>query len=134
MCPMSQFRTSPWRAVSLAGLLTLSFVGCRKTVQAYPDELAGVGVVLQSTAAGHAISRVVAGGPAANAGLQVGDRIVMINGEAVEGKPLANVVDALRGRDGTAVVVRVQGTQGSDVTVTLTRQRLTRSGSDYEVK
>jgi carboxyl-terminal processing protease len=128
---MTLFRTSPWRDAILAGLLALSLVACRKTVQAYPDEFVGVGIVLQTTPTGHVISRVIAGGPAASAGLQVGDQIRTINGEPVEGKTLPTVVDALRGKDGSAVVVGVHSTQGSDVTVTLTRQRLARNGTDY---
>jgi C-terminal processing protease CtpA/Prc len=59
--------------------------------------------------------------------------VLAINGESVQGKTLATVVDALRGKDGSPVVVRVHSTKGNEVTVTLTRQKLARNGSDYSV-
>jgi C-terminal processing protease CtpA/Prc len=102
-----------------------------KTLQAYPDELAGVGIVVKAAPEGHTVAKVIADGPAASAGIEEGDRLLAINGISTTGKPLASVVDLLRGKAGTSVVVRTNGKHG-EVTATLTRRLLARNGSsDY---
>ena len=107
-------------------------VACEnKTLQAYPDELAGVGIVVKAAPEGHTVAKVIPEGPAAGAGIEEGDKLLAINGVATTGKPLASIVDLLRGKAGTSVVVRTTGKHG-EMTTTLTRRLLARNGaSDY---
>ena len=112
--------------------LACAIASCQgQTLQAYPDELAGVGIVVQSSGQGHTITKIVADGPAAVAGLQVGDRIVSVDGRSTVGQPLAEVIESLRGKAGTSVEVRTTGPRG-ELTTTLHRRLLARaSGGTY---
>ncbi|MFI5246838.1 MAG: PDZ domain-containing protein, partial [Gemmatimonadales bacterium] len=88
---MASALTSRRGATLWLGALLLLTLDCKRAIQSYPNAVGGVGVVVQTTGNGHAIARVVSGGPAAGAGLQVGDRILAVNGESTEGKPLASI-------------------------------------------
>lgn len=110
--------------------LVAALSACSEPMQAYPDELAGVGLVLQTEANGQTVKEVIANGPAATAGVTVGDQVLAVDGEATSGKTLAEVVHALRGKAGTTVSLRLRGAHG-DVTTALTRRVLTKHGSDY---
>ncbi len=74
------------------------------------------------------VTRVRAGSPAASAGIRAGDRLRSVDGEKVDGRPVAEVVSLLRGdaKDataGTAVKVGLErGTRAWDLT--LRRARL----------
>lgn len=58
----------------------------------------GVGLWVRQTAGGRTeVSRVQAGGPAARAGIAVGDRLRAIDGGATRGRPVTEVVARLRG-------------------------------------
>jgi carboxyl-terminal processing protease len=71
---------------------------------------------------------ILEGGPADHAGVKAGDLIESVDGVPVEGMPLAQVVDRLRGEEGTDVLVRCRrpGTD-EDFTRTMTRGRLPRA-------
>ncbi len=73
------------------------------------DTFGGIGVVLDfEGASGRApISRVLAGGPAAAAGLQAGDAVTAVDGRPVAELGGTGMRDALRGKIGTAVRVDV---------------------------
>lgn len=102
-----------------------------RTLQAYPDQLAGVGIVIKAAPEGHTVAKVIPEGPAAGAGIEEGDKLVAINGIPTSGKQLAAIVELLRGKAGTSVVVRTVGKHG-EMTTTLTRKLLARNGaSDY---
>lgn len=129
---MSVPRASVRRLLLAALLLTAA---CEpRLIQAYPDELAGIGVVVQVVAEGHVISRVVSGGPAETAGLHVGDRLLAIDGKTTDGRSLASIVESLRGREGSAVVLKVASSGQSDNQVTVTRKLLARNGHDYQAR
>jgi carboxyl-terminal processing protease len=127
----SRTRQSDWQGLVLAALVC-AIVACRgTTLQAYPDQLVGIGVVIKALPEGHTVTTVVADGPAATAGIEAGDRIVAINGQPTEGKSLASVVESLRGKAGTSVQVRTVGRRG-EVTTVVTRRMLARNGgSEY---
>jgi carboxyl-terminal processing protease len=61
-------------------------------------------------------------GPAGRAGIKKGDVLVSVEGEPTKGKPLTEVVDRLRGPEGTMVTVGVK-TPPSDEVRTLTLRR-----------
>lgn len=127
-------RASRRVALLMAIAFLLAATACRsKTIQAYPDELAGIGVVLQAAPQGPTVQRIVLGGPADLAGLREGDRVVAVDGEATAGRSLASVVDMLRGRDGTEVRVAVDNHAGRSV-IAVRRRLLAREGDGYRTK
>jgi carboxyl-terminal processing protease len=71
-------------------------------------EIVGVGVEITFAADVLVVVNALPGGPAALAGLQAGDRILAIDGARVQGLPLVEVVDKIRGAAGTEVDLFVQ--------------------------
>lgn len=110
----------------------VAMAGCSdKTIEAYPAQLAGIGVVVKSSRGQHVVEEVIDGGPAAQAGLVAGARIVEVDGAPTKGRTLASVVDQLRGPDGSNVELRVQSATGV-VTLSLKRGVLARgTGKAY---
>ncbi|MDZ4837882.1 MAG: S41 family peptidase [Candidatus Melainabacteria bacterium] len=66
------------------------------------------------------IDKVFEGGPAGNAGIQVGDAIKSANGVDLKDKKIQDVVAQLKGQPGTSVKLVIQ-TDGVDRTVDVTR-------------
>lgn len=83
----------------------------------------GIGVGLQQTAGGVQIGEVMRYSAAEEAGLQIGDLIVKIDGEDVSGAETADVASKLRGQEGTTVSVTVRR-QGRDIMVSITRRQI----------
>ena len=83
----------------------------------------GIGVGLQQTAGGVQIGEVMRYSAAEEAGLQIGDLIVKIDGEDVSGAETADVASRLRGQEGTTVSMTVRR-QGRDITVSITRRQI----------
>jgi carboxyl-terminal processing protease len=80
------------------------------------------------------IMGVMEGGPAERAGIKQGDLFESVDGVPTRGRKLREVVDQIRGEEGTDLTVRVctpapKGVKGDDVvrTLTLTRRRLFRA-------
>jgi carboxyl-terminal processing protease len=72
-----------------------------------------------------AMSEVFAGGPADRAGAKLGDLIEQINGTDTKGMDLREVVDRLRGEDGTDVTIKVRQPKESKLrTMKITRGQL----------
>jgi carboxyl-terminal processing protease len=72
-------------------------------------KIGGIGAVVSLTTAGDAhIDRVIAGGPAARAGLAAGDAIVAIDGKSAHDLGATGLRDALRGKIGTSVAVEIE--------------------------
>jgi hypothetical protein len=72
-------------------------------------DLAGIGVVLALHGDdGLAVAQVVPGGGAAEAGLTVGDVVLQVDGEPVTELGFGGAVEAIRGPEGTFVVLRVR--------------------------
>ncbi|MFD6468017.1 S41 family peptidase [Streptomyces goshikiensis] len=69
------------------------------------------------------VERVQPGGPAARAGLRAGDRLLSVDGHAVTGLAVADVVALLRGAAGTPAVLCLSR-DGADFTETLRREQL----------
>lgn len=88
-------------------------------------EFFGIGATLGpgKNGKGATILQLIRGLPAYTAGLQVGDSIVEVNGEAVDTLTSSQIVSKIRGPKDTQVTVGVQR-GGSDVTV---RYKMTRS-------
>ncbi len=71
-------------------------------------DLAGIGAVLAAQGDGLALVQVVPGGGAAEAGLRRGDVIVQVDGQPVTDLGMGGAVDAIRGPEGTQVILRVR--------------------------
>ncbi len=83
----------------------------------------GVGIgVLLVPGYGIRILEVFEGTPAADAGLQAGDVVVAVNGEAVEARPIIEVAHLLAARDRDQLVLELVDRSGQPRSVTLAPQ------------
>ncbi len=71
-------------------------------------QYAGIGVKISEIAGDVYIVSVFEGTPASDAGLRVGDRIVKVDRNAVEGKDLDEVKNVIKGPSGSTVVLSVE--------------------------
>lgn len=101
---------------------------CTKEMEAYPSNYAGIGVELEMEASGARVTNVLGGGSAAAGGLRADDLILKVDGESARGKSLADIVDQLRGPEGTQVAVTLRARKGERM-VTLTRRAITLDGA-----
>ncbi|WP_295815164.1 PDZ domain-containing protein [uncultured Deinococcus sp.] len=92
------------------------------------DELVGVGITIDPPVAGtpgFALPSVVAGGPAAQAGVRAGDVLVQIDGKDVTGLTVNQLIALIRGEADTAVTLGVRrGTSTEVVQIKVTRRLL----------
>jgi len=65
--------------------------------------IVGIGASLQEDPLGAKASRVFDTGPAYAAGMRNGDVITTVNGKAIAGKKLEDIVSSIKGKDGTVV-------------------------------
>ncbi|HYS08376.1 MAG TPA: carboxypeptidase regulatory-like domain-containing protein [Myxococcales bacterium] len=86
-------------------------------------ELTGIGAVLEARSEWLAILDVVPGGGAADAGLMPGHQILAIEGTPVIGLGYERAIGAIRGPEGTTVVLRVRR-EGREDDVAVTRKRV----------
>lgn len=70
--------------------------------------MVGVGIMIERVADVVVVRGVIPDGPAEQAGLQAGDRILGIDGQRTRGLELVDVVDAIRGAEGSTVKLFVQ--------------------------
>lgn len=84
-------------------------------------QLSGIGAVMQTTPRGVEIRQLVAGGPAETA-LREGDVVVMVGDEDVRSAGIGRVAEAIRGEEGTDVVLWVQRGEGPPQRVVLRRR------------
>jgi len=84
----------------------------------------GIGVRLEDQPEGPTIVTVFEGSPAAEAGLEVGERITSVDGEPIGDLPLDAVVDRITGEEGTTVTIGLTGGSAGDREVTLERRSI----------
>jgi protocatechuate 3,4-dioxygenase beta subunit len=89
------------------------------------SEWTGIGATLAQGGKFVEVVSLFDGGPAATAGVKVGDRIVAVEGEDMEGATVGQCVTKLRGPEGSRVRVTL-GRDGSNVELTITRAKITR--------
>lgn len=80
----------------------------RELMSGTAGSVVGVGVMIEQVADVLLVKGVIPGGPAADSGLQAGDRILAVDGERLAGKPLVESVHLIRGEAGTDVELFVQ--------------------------
>lgn len=71
----------------------------------YEGHYAGVGLLIESQQGVPVVRRVFPNTPAERGGFRIGDRVLSIDGSAVEGWPLERVANALKGSPGSVVEV-----------------------------
>ena len=72
------------------------------------QKLCGIGVVLRDDVDGFSVIKIVKGGPAdCQRAIELGDKIIAVNGEPVIGHDLIDVVELIRGEPNTSVTLRV---------------------------
>ena len=85
----------------------------------------GIGVTIQKREDGNGLDviAVTENGPAQEAGIQVGDRIVAVSGKSIAGMALEDVKSMIQGEANTTVDVTVSRGE-SEITLTVTRQKI----------
>ena len=94
----------------------------------------GVGITVERTPESTTVIRAVQDdSPAGRGGIQTGDLILAIDGEAMAGRPLADIVHKLRGAVGAAVTLSVmRPSQNKEVSATMKRSRIIPTTVEYE--
>ena len=85
----------------------------------------GIGVTVQATEdnAGLMVIAVQPGGPAEEAGVQVGDVIIQVDGESAQDRTVTEISAMIKGEEGTVVSVTVLRS-GEGITMSMTRKRM----------
>ena len=81
----------------------------------------GIGVTIQAEEEGYLITKLSSGGPAEEAGLQPGDRMVMADGHSLVGVPVEECRGYIQGKEGTTVAITVLR-EGEQLTFTVERR------------
>ncbi len=71
-------------------------------------DLAGIGAVRAARGDGLAVAQVITGGGAAEVGLRSGDVVLEVDGRPVVELGMSAAIDAIRGPEGTVVVLRIR--------------------------
>ncbi len=83
----------------------------------------GIGVELGLVDGWFTVVESLEGGPAANAGVVAGDRLIALDGESLKGRKLLQAIDLLRGPPGSAVALTLVRS-GERFDVSLTREAI----------
>ena len=94
-------------------------------VEQMQNAYVGVGITVSARedSTGIDILQVVAGGPAEEAGLQVGDIIVAVNGESIDPTNLDDLSSRVKGEEGTTVDLTIRR-DGVDTVFTVYRRQI----------
>jgi len=76
-------------------------------ITAIEKRLSGIGASLLEDAEGFRVSKIIEGGPAQSSDLRIGDKIIAIDHEPVVGLDSIDVIENLRGKEGSVVIVTV---------------------------
>ena len=85
----------------------------------------GIGVTVQATEdnSGLMVIAVQPGGPAEEAGVQVGDVIIQVDGESAQDRTVSEISAMIKGEEGTVVSITVLRS-GEGITMSMTRKRM----------
>lgn len=85
----------------------------------------GIGVTVQATDdnSGLMVIAVQPGGPAEEAGVQVGDVIIQVDGESAQDRTVTEISAMIKGEEGTVVSITVLR-NGEGITMSMTRKRM----------
>jgi len=99
-------------------------------------ELSGVGIRLQKEDGSDEliIVEVLPNSPAAESGLEAGDRILSIDGIATDGMSLEEASERIRGEEGSPITLRMQRESEDSFEVVVTRARIELTNVHYTLK
>jgi carboxyl-terminal processing protease len=97
----------------------------REMAQAIDGEFGGIGIRISESGGVPEVISPIDGTPAAHAGLEPGDRIIAVDGQATDGMDLERAVELLRGRPGTKVTLTILRSSKAPFPVTLERASIT---------
>ncbi|WP_294548315.1 S41 family peptidase [uncultured Pseudoflavonifractor sp.] len=104
------------------------------TQQRRQNMYTGIGVTVNYTSEeGLTVIGVTEDGPADQAGLQVGDIIIAVDGTSLAGDARYDGADLIQGEAGTSVELEIQGADGAVRTVTTTRAQMETDPVEYEL-
>lgn len=83
-----------------------------------------IGVQVDSNGSAMAVVEIVEGGPAARAGIRIGDHILDIDGVSTEGRSADSVLSLFRGRIGSTIIVTVRRLSGVPQRLSVTREQV----------
>jgi carboxyl-terminal processing protease len=92
--------------------------------QSYDGAYSGIGLSAERRGGAVVVVQVDPDGPAHEAGIRAGDRIVSVDGTPVAGLDLGQVVTRIRGPEGTEVRLGVERPDGARRDLTLIRRRV----------
>ncbi len=104
-----------------------------KQAEYYNSEFFGIGAILTVQNGGTVIDTIYSGSAAEIAGLQVGDRIVSVDGTDTSNMPPAETRELLVGQEGTAVDITVLRGEDDFISVRAVRQLVKESHSNMTV-
>lgn len=99
----------------------------QKLMESTQGEYSGIGVVMSQNIETKTITvvQVYSNSPAKEAGLEENDILYMVNGEKVAGRDLSDVVQDVRGEEGTKVALTVlRGESAKEVTLEVERRKI----------
>lgn len=91
---------------------------------ALDGEFIGIGVEVEATSSYPRVSGIIDGSPAQRAGVEKGDLIIAVDGQSTQGMPLADVVDKIRGPEGSVVTITLRRGGSKDFALTVQREEL----------
>ncbi|NCA78067.1 MAG: PDZ domain-containing protein [Alphaproteobacteria bacterium] len=92
----------------------------------------GVGVTIQKSGNQCLVTDIHTGGPAAKAGIQVGDYLTFIDGKSLDNKALEDIAVLLRGPAGSTVKITVLRS-GMSYDITVTREKIQNQAVAYQL-
>lgn len=94
----------------------------------------GIGVTVQATDdnSGLMVIAVQPGGPAEEAGVQVGDVIIQVDGESAQDRTVTEISAMIKGEEGTVVSITVLRS-GEGITMSMTRKRMETTVASFKL-
>ncbi len=86
--------------------------------------ITGIGVTISTIENYPVVLKVSESGPANKAGIEVGDKIVKVNGQTTEGWDLQEFSQNVRGNEGTQAVLTIERKGSGKIEKTLTREKM----------
>jgi carboxyl-terminal processing protease len=104
------------------GYLTSQEVAARNA--SLSGTFVGIGAVLKLEGSAATVVRVIPGSPAEKAGLRADEVILRVDGNAVAGQTVEQIVVKVRGPEGTPVTLVLQDLDGSERSLTIVRAKI----------
>jgi C-terminal processing protease CtpA/Prc len=112
--------------VTMASWLLAAYVSCAQDAPAAPSSFVGVGVALSVQDNSYRIMSVIPDSPAAQAHLQPGSYIEMVNGVSTDGMKVPELLERIQGPEGSTVALELANPEKTATnTVVLTRETIT---------